>query len=163
MSSLFTSPTSDPNAFEPFAEQQDGPKIVIADSKAAAEVFFHNSQMKLAHSLAGLRQQFVTTIRKLADQARLERFESLKKEIKSLDEAAQPALQEEILIDLDANSFSVQSLAFRKIKKGIKTSNKKWVLTVKCYPSSFQSSLADMDRKRFGVAWRHFLPILLSS
>src|ERR1700719_208394 len=109
MISLFTSPTSDPNAFEPFAEQQDGPKIVIADSKAAAEVFFHNSQMKLAHSLAGLRQQFVTTIRKLADQARLERFESLKKEIKSLDEAA--ALQEEILIDLDAYSFSVQSLA----------------------------------------------------
>ena len=100
---------------------EPSPKVLIVDSKAAAEDFFHKSQRKLTHSLTELRHQFVSTIRKLVDRARKERFESLTKAIKSLDEALQPELQDEILIDLDAKAVNVQSLAFRKVRGDMKT------------------------------------------
>src|SRR5215471_21074557 len=75
-------------------------KTVIVDSKAAAESFLQTSQQKLTVSLATVKRQFDSTIRRLAERARTERFESLRMAIKSLDEALQPHLQDEILIDM---------------------------------------------------------------
>jgi len=95
--------------------------VLTVASRAAAENFFRVSQEKLTQSLTALRLQFVSTIRKLADLARQERFESLRKAITSLKPDLQPDLQNEILIDLNANAVHVQNLAFRKARKHVKT------------------------------------------
>jgi hypothetical protein len=110
--------------------------------------------------LTELRHQFVSTIRKLADRARKQRFDSLTTAIKSLDEALQPELQYEILVDLDAKSVNVQSLAFRKVRGDIKTekvrsvnmdnrANKRLQLT---------TSSPDMDREPLSKPSKQALP-----
>jgi hypothetical protein len=93
---------------------------IVLDSKAAAEDFFYNSQQKLAHSLAELKRTFVSAIRTLANKAKRERFESLSKTVQSLKDL-EPELKDEILDELDSKAVNVQTLAFRKASKNIKT------------------------------------------
>ena len=62
-----------------------------------AEEFLQLSQRELHSNLNELKLEYVTTIRKLAEEAKEKRFKALLDAIKDLDPRLQPELREEII------------------------------------------------------------------
>jgi len=113
--------SSTPSTTTPASEPASTNTPVVFETKFQAEFFHYESQRLLTLSLKELKRQFVTILRMLADRAIKERYENLRKAIKSLKDDLQPDLQDEILSGLDPDAANVQSLAFRKSRKNFKT------------------------------------------
>ena len=64
---------------------------------AHAEEFLRLSQRELHSALKTVELEYVTTIRKLAERAKDERFKALRDAIKLLDPRLQPELRESIV------------------------------------------------------------------
>ena len=94
---------------------------VSIGSKQQAQEFFHKSQLILNQRLSELKSQFVSTIRKLADQANKDRVQSLRDAIKEFKDDMESELRSEILAELESLAVNVRSLAFQTIQRSLKT------------------------------------------
>ena len=74
-----------------------GSKVLTVKTVGHAEEFLRLSQHELHSALNGLKSEYVTTIRKLAEKAKERRFNTLRDAIKHLDPRLQPELREEIV------------------------------------------------------------------
>ncbi|KAG8824093.1 hypothetical protein FRC19_002548 [Serendipita sp. 401] len=102
-------------------KQKKGTTVLIVRSIAHAEEFLRLSQWELQTLLNREKQNFVTAVRKIAEEARAERFRQLKNEIARLDPRIQPVLREEIIEDLSNQSADIRRVVFNQIKNKIKT------------------------------------------
>ena len=78
------------------------------------------SQQILTKKLLELQGQFVSTIRKLADQANKDRVESLGGTISAFLNDVDSELLNEILVELEFLAVNVRTLAFQKIRNSLK-------------------------------------------
>ena len=106
---------------------------------AHAEEFLRLSQRELHSALNTVKLEYITTIRRLAEAAKDERFKALRDAIKHLDPRLQPTLREEIvgtyiygtgevkelysfsLGDLEPQSIDIRTIAFQQIRNVIRT------------------------------------------
>jgi len=91
-------------------------KVLVVKSIAHAEEFLRLSQRELQTSLNREKQDFVTAIRRMAEEARGKRFQELKDEFARLDPLIQAELREEIIEDLNNQSVDVRQVVFNHIK-----------------------------------------------
>lgn len=84
--------------------------------------------MELQSSLAHLRNEYVATIRKLAENARAKRFDALRDAIKDIDPNIQPDLQQEMLEVLE-DQTDIRKVFFQSIKNKIRTTNTRYTAT----------------------------------
>lgn len=95
--------------------------VLVVKSVGDAEEFLRLSQRELQVSLNMVKQDFVTAVRTLAEEARAKRFRELRDAINRLDPNIQPELREEILEDLDSQSVDIRQVAFNHIKNRVST------------------------------------------
>ncbi|KIM23876.1 hypothetical protein M408DRAFT_332078, partial [Serendipita vermifera MAFF 305830] len=95
--------------------------VLVVKSVHHAEEFLRLSQKELQGSLNREKQDFVTAVRKMAEEARAKRFQELKDEFARLDPQIQPELREEIIEDLNNQSVDIRQVIFNHIKNEIKT------------------------------------------
>jgi hypothetical protein len=105
--------------------------------------------------LGDLKHQFVSTVRKLADQANKDRIERLKDAIKAFNTDTESDLRTEILIDLESLQVSVRTLAFQTIQKSLRTQRERYVRLMVLLPL-LMSSLACMARYTLGEIYKVF-------
>jgi len=110
------SPDSEPCDFG--AESTRG---VFIGSRLQAEEFLYKSQQMLTKRLMELKEQFVSNIRKLADQANRDRIQSLREAIRAFRNDMESELRTEILVELESLAVNVRTLAFQTIQRSLKT------------------------------------------
>ena len=93
---------------------------VFIGSRLQAEEFFFKSQQMLTERLLELKDQFVLSIRKLADQASKDRVESLKEAIRAFRSDMESELRTEILVELESLAVDVRTLAFQAIERSLR-------------------------------------------
>jgi hypothetical protein len=101
------------------AKDKGGVKVLVVKSVAHAEEFLRLSQRELRASLNREKQDFVTAIRRMAEEARGKRFQELKDEFARLDPLVQAELREEIIEDLNNQSVDVRQVVFNHIKNEV--------------------------------------------
>jgi hypothetical protein len=101
------------------AKDKGGVKVLVVKSVAHAEEFLRLSQRELQASLNREKQDFVTAIRRMAEEARGKRFQELKDEFTRLDPLVQAELREEIIEDLNNQSVDVRQVVFNHIKNEV--------------------------------------------
>ena len=119
-------PLSDENSpnsqFESESESESEPSTlgVLIGSKLHAQEFVDKSQRLLNKQLLELKGQFVSTIRKLADQANKDRIESLRKAISAFRNDVESELRNEILVELESLAVDIRTLAFQNVRRSVK-------------------------------------------
>jgi uncharacterized membrane-anchored protein YjiN (DUF445 family) len=101
------------------ARERGGVTVLVVKSVAHAEEFLRLSQRELQTSLNREKQDFVTAIRRMAEEARGQRFQELKDEFTRLDPGIQPDLREEIIEDLNNQSVDVRQVVFNHIRNEV--------------------------------------------
>jgi hypothetical protein len=101
------------------AKGKAGVKVLVVKSVAHAEEFLRLSQRELQASLNREKQDFVTAIRRMAEEARGKRFQELKDEFSRLDPLVQAELREEIIEDLNNQSVDVRQVVFNHIRNEV--------------------------------------------
>ena len=102
------------------AKEKGGVTVLVVKNPAHAEEFLRLSQRQLQVSLNREKQDFVTAVRKMAEEARGRRFQALRDELARLGPNIQPVLREEIIEDLDDSSVDVRQVAFHQIKNRVR-------------------------------------------
>lgn len=120
------------------AKERGGVTVLIVKSVAHAEEFLRLSQRELQTSLNREKQDFVTAIRKMAEEARGKRFQELKDEFARLDPSIQPDLREEIIEDLNSQSVDVRQVVFNHIKNEVDTELLSCAIPTICLPYVIQ-------------------------
>jgi hypothetical protein len=98
------------------AREKGGVMVLVVKSTSHAEEFLRISQRWLHTLLNKESQDYVSVVRKMAEDARGKRFNELKVEIAKLDPRIQPELREEIIEDLENQSSDIRQVAFNHIK-----------------------------------------------
>ena len=101
------------------AQERGGITVLVVKCVSHAEEFLRLSQKELQTSLNREKQDFVTAIRKMAEEARAKRFQELKDEFARLDPKIQPELREEIIEDLNNQSVDIRQVVFNHIKNEV--------------------------------------------
>jgi len=123
------------------AKEKGGVTVLVVKNPAHAEEFLRLSQRQLHVSLNREKQDFVTAVRKMAEEARGKRFQALKDEIARLDPNIQPELREEIIEDLNNSSVDVRQVAFHQIKNRVRV-----ISLIDRYRFSYQFRLGQLKR-----------------
>lgn len=103
------------------AREKGSITVLVVKSVPHAEEFLRLSQRELQGSLNREKQDFVTAVRKMAEEARARRFQELKDEFTRLDPEIQPELREEIIEDLNNQSVDIRQVVFNHIKNEVST------------------------------------------
>jgi len=81
----------------------------------------------LAERLSELNSDFVTAIRRLAEQANRNRVARLREAISAFRNDMEAELRSEILVDLESLDVNVPSLVFQQLRRKLKTERVRYV------------------------------------